>query len=37
MQLIGRYVLTYYGNFKLYKIEDIDYEKSPLSEFSLTN
>lgn len=35
--LIGKYVMAYYGNFKLYKIDDIDYSKNPLSEFSLNN
>lgn len=36
-QIIGRYVIAFYGNFKVYRIEDIDYEQNPLSIFSLHN
>lgn len=36
-QLIGKYVIAYYGNYKVYKIEDIDYEQTPMSMFSLHN
>jgi hypothetical protein len=31
--LIGRSVLTAYGNFKTYKIEGIDYKQNPNSFF----
>ena len=36
-EMVGLSVLAAYGNFRIYRIDDLDLKKSPLSKFALND